>query len=139
MINNYIDSILNEKNLKLQYTMVIDYIRNYIDKSFNMSDKCDFINGKCIGNRLCKSVHSKDGCCYTHGKVCKFLKDNKCSIESISCKLFMCDYLERKYGKIQLSKIFPVKKVFNKRQIAILKYSFFIDKTDLVDILLKHI
>ena len=51
----------------------------------------------------------------------------------------VCDYLERKYGKIQLSKIFPVKKVFNKRQIAILKYSFFIDKTDLVDILLKHI
>ena len=81
---------------------------------------------------------SSYGCCYKRGKTCNFLTNDGCSIQSISCKLFLCEYLEKKYGKIKLSEIFPVKKLFNKKQIFIIKNSFFVNNDDLVDLLLKY-
>lgn len=138
MNTDSINAILKEQDLKLQYKKAIEYVYDYINKNLKILDKCNFTDGKCIGNRLCKSVHSINGCCYKRGKTCNFLTNDGCSIQSISCKLFLCEYLEKKYGKIKLSEIFPVKKLFNKKQIFIIKNSFFVNNDDLVDLLLKY-
>ena len=134
-----IEFILNEKNLEKKYSYIIDYITNYLNADMKKNNYCDFKDGKCIANRLGKSVHNENGCCYIYKEgLCKHLKNNGCSINCLSCKLFMCSYIEKKYKNIKLKKIFPINKVFNRKQIFILEKSFFKDKKEIIDLLLKN-
>ena len=133
-----IDRILNIEDTKSKYEAILDYISNYLIKNKKIYDMCDFKDNKCIANRLNKSIEKEDGCCYIFKKgKCDKLKNKKCSIDCITCKLFICDYLEKKYGKINLNDIFPVNKVFNKKQQYIIKSSFFKDKKEIINILLN--
>lgn len=132
--------ILEEKDIEKQYNMIIDYLSNYLINNIKIYEMCDFKDNKCIANRLNKSVAKINGCCYIFRKgLCPNLdlKNKKCTIDCISCKLLICSYLEKKYGKIKLEKIFPLKKVFNRRQIEIVKRSFFKDKKEIITLLLN--
>lgn len=138
-MKNSIDNILNINDLRIKYSMAIDYISDYLINNFKIYDICDFQGDKCISNRLNKSSRSCDGCCYKFRTgVCKYLKNKKCSIDCISCKLFMCNYLEKKYGRIKLQKILPVKKIFNRRQLEIIRTSFFKDKDEIIELLINN-
>lgn len=134
-----IEVILKEKDLEKKYSYIIDYITNYLNEDMKKNNYCDFKDGRCIANRLGKSVHKDNGCCYVYKEgLCKYLTNNGCKINCLSCKLFMCDYIEKKYRKINLNKIFPIKKVFNRKQIHILQKSFFKDKEEILKLLLKN-
>ena len=133
------DSILNEKNIKIKYEKALEYISNYLINEKKIYEMCDFRAGKCIANRLNKSAHNCNGCCYKYKEgLCKYLKNNKCSIDCITCKLFICEYLEKKYGKIKINKIPGIKSIFNKKQLNIIKRSFFKDKDEIIKLLIEN-
>ena len=134
---NEIEEILNETDVRIQYEKLIDYLYRTISEKYEMEKRCDFQCGTCIANRLGKSVHDCNGCCYTKGHVCSHLKNGACSIQSISCRLFFCSYLEKKYGKCHLSQFYPVKKVWNRKQRYFVEKSYFVDKKELVEKLLQ--
>ena len=133
------DNILKEQDLKTKYSKALDYISDYLINEKKIYQMCDFKDNKCIANRLNKSVHNCNGCCYKYKEgLCKHLKNNKCSIDCITCKLFICEYLEKEYGKINLNKIPYIKSIFNRKQREIIKRSFFKDKKEIINLLIQY-
>lgn len=88
----------NIKDKKERISFIYDYLCDYLDKDMNKNNYCDFIDGKCIANRLGYSVHKDNGCCYSRGKLCSNLKDGICVNKNPSCKIFMCYYLYKVKG-----------------------------------------
>lgn len=115
----------NEKDIKKRYEFIYDYMCNYLDE--NICSLCDFKNNKCIANRLKKSAHEENGCCYFRNEgFCKLLKNKRCTNPNISCKLFMCEYMEK---KIMKQKSIPKNYLlldffFNDKQKAILSRNY---------------
>ena len=130
--------VFNEKNIRKRYELIYDYTWEYLDK--NVCILCDFKCDKCISNRLNKSVHNVNGCCCFNNKKCEFLKDNKCIRHNITCKLFMCSYIENKVlKKKSVSKNYLLLNYFlNNKQKKILKSSFKVLKQDIIDELIKN-
>ena len=69
----------------------------------------------------------KDGCCYSdaRGGLCENLKNHRCQIKSISCKLYSCEYLRNKKVYFKIKDIPLLKYFFNLKQKYILKYIFY--------------
>lgn len=127
--------ILNRKDIKKRYSFIYDYMCDYLDIQ---SKVCDFKCDKCLANRLHKSVHNIDGCCYKNGSICPYLK-GKCTIKSISCKLFMCSLVEHKYSLKSNINNYPfLAYFFNHKQQDIITYSFRQDKEEVINNLLKY-
>ena len=55
----------NIKDLRKRYEFIYDYMCKYLDN--NVCVLCDFKDNRCIANRLGKSVHNINGCCYFKG------------------------------------------------------------------------
>lgn len=96
---------------------------------------CDFKCNKCSANRLKKSVHSKDGCCYFRNiGLCPYLIDKKCTKKSLACKLFMCSYIEKKYKFYSVPSTYPLLNLFfNKKQKDIIQHSFRLNFEEFAD------
>lgn len=89
--------IYNEKDHNKRMNLIYDYLYDYLKRDMEEHNYCDFKDGKCIANRLGKSVHDTSGCCYFHNHgLCKYMYNNKCHLENLSCKVFMCEYLAKK-------------------------------------------
>ena len=131
--------VINEKDKKNRYSLIYDYISVYLDKDMQEKNFCSFENGKCIASRKRKTIHEYDGCCWQRGVGhCNNLnKNGLCSINSISCKLFICSYLQSKGIKYNVKKIFPLKYFFNRKQINTLKRSYFKSKEETISLLLS--
>lgn len=128
----------NIKNLRKRYEFIYDYMCKYLDN--NVCVLCDFKDNRCIANRLGKSVHNINGCCYFKGdEGCKFLKNKKCTCQNISCKLFMCEYVEKKImHKKSLAKNYLLLNFFfNKRQKNVFHSNYRKTKDDTINKLLK--
>ena len=111
-----------------------------LDSDFIDKNICGFEDNMCLSvrnNGHCSE--SKNGCCYgrTRG-LCKNFKDGKCSIKSISCKLFTCRYLKKNNIKYNTSNIPPLKYLFNLKQRLIIIDSIFKDKDEIIDLLIKN-
>lgn len=70
----------------------IDYSCDFIDAENTINNMCDFKDNKCICHRE-KGKKGTTGCCPS---FCKYTKEGICKHKSLSCKIFMCDYLEEK-------------------------------------------
>lgn len=120
------------------YEEIYDYICNYLDEILKEKNYCDFIDGKCVANRLKISVRSNNGCCYNRKEgLCKYLVNGKCTNSNVSCKLFMCSYLEKQGIKLKINDIPNIKKLLNKRERNILEKSFFKTKEEVIKLLIK--
>lgn len=130
----------NKKDLRERYNYIYDIVCDYLDNKFNNDNICDFKNNKCISvrnNSHCKE--SLNGCCYGRNRgLCKNFKDGKCTIKSISCKLFTCRYLKKNKVKFKVNDIPLLKYFFNNKQKYILDTSIFKDKKEIIDLLLKY-
>ena len=129
----------NIKNLEKRYSYIYDVVCDYLDKEFSKKNICQFKNNKCIGVE--KGIHCKEslyGCCYgrTRG-ICIYLKNGKCTIKSISCKLFVCSYLRKNNIKYNTNNIPLLKYFFSRKQKRIIEESLFIDKDIVINKLLK--
>ena len=129
----------NEKDIRKRYVFIYDYMCKYLDD--NVCKLCDFKNDKCIANRLNKSVQEKNGCCYFRKEgLCKLLKNKRCINPNISCKLFMCSYIEKnKLGFTSIPKNYLLLNYFfNRRQKNILQRSFKVEKDFTIEKLINN-
>ena len=113
---DFIVSAINIKDKDQKYEYIYNRMCDYLDK--NICILCDFKNDKCLANRCNKSVHNINGCCYFKGLgFCEFFKNKRCSKKSLSCKLFMCNYVEKKYKfKSNMDYYPPLRLFFNRKE-----------------------
>ncbi len=131
---------INLKNIKEKYSYIYDTVCDYLDNEFVQKNICGF------EDNICQSVkheshckESKNGCCYGRNRgLCLNFKDNKCSIKSISCKLFTCRYLKKNKVKYKINDIFLLRYFFNNVQKFIIDTSIFKDKDEMINLLLKY-
>lgn len=114
---------LNYKDLKKRYEYIYDEMCTILD---TISHKvCDFKCDKCYGNRSGKCFATINGCCYFHKKPCPFLVDGVCQHRSISCKIFLCSPIEKKYKFKSKIETYPLLNYFlNRKQKDIIHYSY---------------
>lgn len=127
--------VCNIKNLEDKFSFIYDDIcSKMLEEALNLN-YCDFIDNKCVTMRYTKGFpHSKvNGCCANtykdKNKNCRYLnEDHSCSICSIACRAFTCEYLQKRgidhalwqYPIIDCT----VKKLYRGRIV----YGFFISK-----------
>lgn len=129
-LNNIIKAI-NIKNIEKRYSFIYDTVCDYIDNKYLTCNYCDFKDDVCVFFRNNPDIMHKYGCCYSEsrGGLCENLKDKKCSIKSISCKLYSCEYLRKKKVNFRMKNIPLIKYFFNVKQKYYIKYSFFKPKS----------
>jgi len=142
---------LNEPTLKDCYIKIYDKVCDFLDNEFSKNNYCDFKHNQCFANRNKTSPHSIMGCCYsfkfspnpfskdlvTNINQCQFLDCNKCSIKSISCKLFTCRSLKKKGIIFDTHKILLLDCFFNYKQHLILSKNFFKTREEIINKLLE--
>lgn len=131
-----------------RYNYIYDTVCNYLDSFFYGKNLCDFKNNKCGEKR---NTSSDAGCCH-HFKnkklgpclpfnklvLCEYLKDDHtCGAKCIGCKLFTCDYLEKKGIKFRIKDILLLKVFFNPLQKYYIKYKVFTPKEKIIKILMR--
>lgn len=122
--------IANQKNLSKRFEMVYDKLYSYLLNDLKTNNYCDFKDGKCIANRLRKTKRETNGCCYEYRKgLCREWDNGVCKADSITCKLFMCNYLKFQGIKYNLNDILFCYCFLNYKQKRILKISFFKPKS----------
>ena len=130
----------NIKDLKKRYSYIYDVVCDYLDKEFINKNICGFKDNICLSvknNGHCPE--SKNGCCYGRNRgLCKNFKNGTCTIKSISCKLFTCRYLKKKKIRYKVNDIPLLKYFFNIRQKFIIDTSIFVDKKEMIELLLKN-
>ncbi len=128
-----------------RYNYIYDTVCDYLDNNFYGKKLCDFQNNKCVGKR---NTSSNVGCC-RHFKtkilgplsqlvVCEHLnmENYTCEAKCISCKLFTCDYLEKKGIKFKMKDILLLNTFFNPLQKYFIKYMVFTPKEKIMKILM---
>ena len=130
----------NIKDINKRYNYIYDEVCNYLDKKFNNENICDFNNNKCISVRnKSHCSESLNGCCYGKKRgLCKSFKDGRCTIKSISCKLFTCRYLRHNNIRFKTNDIPLLKYFFNIKQKFIIETSLFKDKEEILTLLMKY-
>ncbi len=131
---------INLKNIDERYSYIYDIVCDYLDNEFITKDICGF------KDNVCKSVKNKshcsdslNGCCYGHNRgLCPHFQNNKCTIKSLSCKLFTCRYLKKNHISYKVNDIVLLKYFFNLRQKFIISTSIFKDKSEILLLLKKY-
>lgn len=120
MCKNIIEA-LNIKNKKKRINFVYDKACEYIDDYNNKQEiSCEFKDGKCIHQY---NTERYNGCC----SLCRYQSEKGCVTQNISCKLFFCDSLCKKYKILKFRDL----KIFNclsLRNRIIIKNNFFTRK-----------
>ena len=137
-----IEKIIKEKDIEKRYSKLYDMICDYLDYDFIERNFCGFKDNLCSRRRyMIEKGIKKDtylnGCChsYKEGKTCEHLKNGRCSIKNIACKLFTCPYLRLQGKNYSLNKIYLARYFFNFRQKFYIQNTYFVDK----DVVLKGI
>ena len=129
------------------YENAYDIACDYLDSEFYGKNLCDFYNNRC---GCTKGTNINVGCCRNFSKhkyfgvlfgnkliPCEYLgEDNKCKVKCIGCKLFTCDYLEKKGIKFKTNKIFVINSIFNTLQKIFLKACVYTPKDKIIDIMM---
>ena len=140
--NDFISSInaILYNTIYERYNYIYDTVCDYLDNYFYGKNLCDFKNNKCGEKR---NTSSTTGCCH-HFKtkwlgpfsklvVCEHLKEDfTCNAKCISCKLFTCDYLEKKGIKFRIKDILLLSVFFNPLQKYFIKYMVFTPKDKII-------
>lgn len=128
---NNIKKAINIKDVKKRYSFIYDTVYDYIDNKYLTCNYCDFKNNVCVFFRNNPNIIHENGCCYSdaRGGLCNHLKNNKCEIKSISCKLYSCEYLRKRKVNFRMKNIPLIKYFFNLKQKYFIKYSFFKPKS----------
>ncbi len=132
----------NISNIKEKYSYIYEYVSKELDKRFSNYNICDFKNNICCRKRCLLDKFDietlKYGCCYTKGKVCKYLDKNHCTINCLPCKFFTCNYLKKKGYNYKPSDFAIINYFFNLKQKRLLSNLLFTDKEDIIDLLIKN-
>ncbi len=125
----------NIKNSKERYSFIYDVMCDYLDNEFITKNHCGFVDNVCVGVKY----ESEYGCCYGPSRgLCEQMKDHRCSIKSLSCKLVVCSELKSKGIKYKINKLPLLRLFFNPIQKYFLLFSIMKDKEETIKILLKY-
>ncbi len=128
-----------------RYNYIYDTVCDYLDNFFYGKNLCDFKENQCGEKR---GTTSRIGCCH-HFKVkwlgpftklvpCEHLKeDYTCGAKCIGCKLFTCDYLEKKGVKFRIKDILLLDTFFNPVQKYFIKFMVFTPKEKIIKRLMR--
>lgn len=108
---------IKPRNKRIEY--IYNYACNIMNEEMKKTNICDFCDNKCFVQRL-SGTKNCNGCCLT----CPYLNDGKCSTNNLSCKLFYCPTVKRKY-KVKRIRDIDILKLFSIRQRFILKIDFY--------------
>ena len=130
-----------------RYNYIYDTVCDYLDSFFYGKNLCDFKDNKCGEKR---NTSSLTGCCHHYKNkflgpllknnfvLCEHLsEDYTCGAKCISCKLFTCDYLEKKGIKFKIKDILLLDVFFNPIQKYFIKYMVFTPKDKILKRLMK--
>lgn len=120
------------------YEYIYDKVCDYLDSNFYGKNLCDFKDNKC-GAKI--NTTSNIGCCRHYKNrilgpfkfnnklvKCEYLQNYRCSAKCLPCKLFTCDYLEKKGIKFKIKDIFLLDTFFNPIQKITLKFAVYTTK-----------
>lgn len=123
-----------------RYNYIYDTVCNYLDSNFYGKNLCDFKDNRCANGQAKTLV----GCC-NHFKYkwlgpisklvpCEYLNSNDktCDAQCISCKLFTCDYLQRKGIKFRINDILLLDVFFDPIQKYFIKTMVFTPKEKII-------
>ena len=129
-----------------RYNYIYDTVCDYLDSYFYGKNLCDFKNNKCGEKR---NTSYTNGCCHHFRNkalgpfsklvLCEYLnKENyTCDAKCLPCKLFTCDYLEKKGIKFKIKEILLLDVFFNPLQKYFIKYMVFTPKEKILKRLIK--
>lgn len=130
-----------------RYNYIYDTVCDYLDSFFYGKNLCDFKNNQC-GEK--KGTTSYIGCCHHYKNKllgpllpnnlipCEYLKeDHTCGAKCIGCKLFTCDYLEKKGIKFRIKDILLLDVFFNPIQKYFIKCMVFTPKDKIMKRLMR--
>lgn len=127
------------RSKKERIEFIYNAVCNYLDEEFVKNNYCEFKNDICKAKRNCKGNVTM-GCCHKFKNflknktvVCPYLKDTKCSAECITCKLFTCNVIKKRF---KLKDIPLIKVYFDPIQKFIIKSSYFTRKEVIINRLL---
>lgn len=128
-----------------RYNYIYDTVCTYLDTYFYGKNLCDFKDNKC-GAKI--NTTSNIGCCRHYKNrilgpfkfnnklvKCEYLQNYRCSAKCLPCKLFTCDYLEKKGIKFKIKDIFLLDTFFNPIQKITLKFAVYTTK----DVIIKRL
>lgn len=76
-----------------QRSEMYDLLFGLADRTIKLYNPCNYVNGQCIVD---KNQNSKGHCC----AGCKHITKKGCSVESLSCKLWLCSYIRNEYPRL---------------------------------------
>lgn len=88
LLAGFLDIEFNKTGKK--YEKIISYSCDFLSRENNLNNMCDFSENKCVSCRE-RKIDRAIGCCQ---KNCKFVHEGVCKVKNISCKLYMCGYVE---------------------------------------------
>lgn len=114
---------------------IYDTVCDYLDSYFYGKNLCDFKDNRCENGKATSLVgccrHFKHKCLgpISHLVLCEHLSEDKtCGAKCISCKLFTCEYLEKKGIKFRIKDILLLDTFFNPLQKYFIKTMVFTPK-----------
>ncbi len=132
----------NKKRKEERYEYLYDKACFLLDRDFSKYQLCGFQNEICLSRENLKEKGKKIpfvyGCCYTKGKVCQYLKNGRCTIFCLSCKLFTCSYLKKQGICYSVEDFFFLSFFLNRKQKMILNDSLYTKKEGILYELLKR-
>ena len=109
-----INTALNIKNRKKRITYIFDMACKQVDDIFkDIKNPCGF----------------KNGICYSHSR---YQSSNGCNTKNITCKLFFCDEVKKRYKVIEFDDL-KILKLLSIRQRYILKSDYFSSREDVIN------
>lgn len=127
-----------------RYNYIYDTVCDYLDNFFYGKNLCDFKDNKC-GEKRSVNSDSYVGCCHHYKNkllgpiipknltLCEHLKeDYTCGAKCLGCKLFTCDYLEKKGVKFKIKDILLLNVFFNPLQKYFIKTMVFTPKEQII-------
>lgn len=129
---------LNIKDKRKRLKFIYDKSCELLDDDFYGKNICEFKNNKCIHDR--KHNASCDGCCKTNdgARMCKYLKDHRCSTSCLACKFHICYCIRRKGYKYKINDIYMLKYLYNIKQKIIVYNDFFMTPEEVLEDIYKN-
>ncbi|MBQ7789911.1 MAG: hypothetical protein IJ399_01455 [Bacilli bacterium] len=121
---DYIIKGLNLKNRKKRIEYIYDVSCKIIDDSVGKTNICGFKNGKCYVQRKLKDSNC-NGCC----RKCLYQTNKGCSSKNLSCKLYNCSEVKKRYKVIEFEDLKILRLLSLKNQFLI-KSDYFIKRED---------
>ena len=123
-----INTALNIKNRKMRITYIFDMACKQVDDTFkDIKNPCGFKNGICYSHSS-KKLNKINGCC----RCCKYQSSNGCTTKNLTCKLFFCDEVKKRYKVIEFDDL-KILKLLSIRQRYILKSDYFSSREDVIN------